>query len=126
MGSGATIRTTCPNCGDVELGVDDLTAMICSTNQAASYAFRCPSCGQAISKPTGRRVVEVLVSSGVALHTWSLPAELYEAHDGPPLCSADLARLRQDLDAPDWLSRLRLAGRAARQKGAGNGPEERS
>lgn len=107
---GTTIRATCPTCGDVELGVSDLTALLCSTTQAASYSFRCPRCRMLVAKPTGRQVVDVLVSSGVELRYWRLPAELTEIHHGPPLAPADLISLRAELTRDDWYQRLVSAG----------------
>ncbi|MDA8392099.1 MAG: hypothetical protein M0Z87_04705 [Actinomycetota bacterium] len=107
---GTTIRATCPTCGDVELGVADLTALLCSTTQAASYSFRCPRCRMLVAKPTGRQVVDVLVSSGVELRYWRLPAELGEVHHGPPLAPADVISLRAELTRDDWYQRLVSAG----------------
>lgn len=107
---GTTIRATCPTCGDIELGVADLTALLCSTNQAASYSFRCPRCRLLVTKQTGRKVVDVLVSSGVELRTWHMPAELDEVHHGPPLSAGDVVLLREDLGRRDWYERLVAAG----------------
>ncbi len=107
---GTTIRATCPNCGDVELGVADLTALLCSTNDAASYSFRCPGCMVLVTKSTGRRVVDVLVSSGVELRRWRFPAELEEPHNGQAFAPADVVALREDLSRSDWYARLVAAG----------------
>lgn len=121
MQKGTTIKTTCPNCGDVELGVEDLTAMVCSTTQSASYAFRCPSCGAAVSKPTGRRVVDVLVSSGVTLRTWKLPEELIERHEGPPIAESDVEALLVELEDENFMSNvLAMVQRHRRQGVAGD------
>ena len=107
---GTTIRATCPGCGDVELGVADLIALVCSTTQAASYSFRCPRCRMLVAKETGKQVIDVLISSGVELRTWHMPAELDEPHNGPPLTSVDLSSLRSELVRADWYERLVAAG----------------
>jgi len=86
----ATIRATCPTCGDVELSSDDMQVLVCNTDKSAAYAFRCPICRLMITKPTDHRVVEVLVSSGVALRTWELPAEILEVHTGPAITWDDI------------------------------------
>lgn len=107
---GTTIRATCPTCGDIELAVADLKALVCMTDDAASYCFRCPLCRILVSKPTSRQVVDVLVSSGVRLHVWSLPAELEEVHNGPPLAPSDVVSLRLELTRTDWYERLVESG----------------
>src|ERR1044071_8763337 len=58
----ATIRASCPTCGDVELTTRDVTVQVCSTNNQGSYAFRCPDCRMAVSKPAEARIVDLLVS----------------------------------------------------------------
>ncbi|MBK6858303.1 MAG: hypothetical protein IPG97_17575 [Microthrixaceae bacterium] len=52
------------------------------------------------------RVVELLVTSGVRLVTWSLPAELSEAHYGGPITHDDLLDFHALLDTEDWMSQL--------------------
>ena len=74
----ATIRASCPSCGDVELTSRDVTVQVCATNNQGSYAFRCPDCRFAVSKLAEQRIVDLLVSSGVRLSVWNLPAELDE------------------------------------------------
>ncbi|MGH9102886.1 MAG: hypothetical protein ACRDYD_07890 [Acidimicrobiales bacterium] len=105
----------------MELGVEDLTAFVCSDSQAASYAFRCPLCRVAISKPTLRRVVDVLASSGVALRFWRLPAESAEVHNGPPLCHDDMLELHQELESDGWFDRV-TAMVAGSETGSEPGP----
>lgn len=105
----ATIRATCPDCGDVELTTRQVTVLVCSDNNQGSYAFRCPDCQLAVSKLAEDRVVDVLVSSGVRLSVWQLPAELTELHDGPPITHDDLLEFHFMLRQEGWLERLRSA-----------------
>jgi hypothetical protein len=86
----ATIRATCPTCGDVELTSDQMQVLVCSADQAPSYSFRCPMCLLIVTKPTETQVVDVLVSSGVPLRTWEIPAEIHETHQGPAITWDDL------------------------------------
>jgi len=102
----ATIRASCPTCGDVELTSADVRVLVCTTTDEGSYAFRCPACRLAVAKPAEARVVEVLVSSGVSMSTWELPAELEEVHDGAPISYDDLLEFHFALQQEGWLDRL--------------------
>ncbi len=110
----ATIRASCPTCGDVELTSRDVTVQVCATNNQGSYAFRCPACNVAVSKMAEQRIVDLLVSSGVRLSVWSMPAELDEVHAGPALTYDDLLELHQELQADDWFARLNELDRRGR------------
>ena len=102
----ATIRASCPTCGDVELTTRDVQVLLCSTTNEGSYAFQCPACRLAVTKPAEPRVVDVLVSSGVKLTVWQFPAELDEAHDGDPIDYDDLLQFHFELKNDDWFGRL--------------------
>jgi hypothetical protein len=101
----ATIRATCPTCGDVELSSEDMQVLVCSSDQTAAYAFQCPVCRLIITKPTDHRVVDVLVSSGVALRTWQMPAEMAEVHSGPPISWDDVLEFHFLVNEPGSLER---------------------
>src|SRR5438105_6451867 len=49
--SVATIRASCPTCGDVELTSADVQVLVCTTTNEGSYAFRCPACRLAVAQP---------------------------------------------------------------------------
>lgn len=102
----ATIRASCPDCGDVELTTRDVKVLLCSTTNEGSYAFRCPSCRLAVSKPAEPRVVDVLVSSGVRLSVWHLPAELDEPKCGDPINYDDLLEFHDELAQDGWLDKV--------------------
>lgn len=101
----ATIRATCPTCGDVELSSDDMQVLVCSSDQSAAYSFQCPECLVMITKPTDHRVVDVLVSSGVALRSWDIPAEVTEIHSGPPVSWDEILEFHLLLNEPGNLER---------------------
>ena len=86
----ATIRASCPTCGDVELTSRDVVVRVCSLDNSGSYAFRCPACRMAVSKQADHKIVDLLVSSGVRLSVWHLPAELAEHHEGDAINYDDL------------------------------------
>ena len=102
----ATIRASCPSCGDVELTSKDVTVQVCATNNQGSYAFRCPDCRFAVSKLAEQRIVDLLVSSGVRLSVWNMPAELDEPKEGPAFTHDDLLELHHELQQEGWFERL--------------------
>ena len=107
-----TIRASCPTCGDVELTVDDVTVLVCAADNRGSYAFLCPRCMLAVAKDAEPRIVDLLISSGVRLTVWQLPAELYEPRHGGPISHDDLLDFHHLLQEDGWFERLlQLTGR---------------
>lgn len=102
----ATIRANCPTCDDVELTTKDLKVQVCADTKQGSYSFRCPRCQMAVAKQAEPRIVDLLVSSGVPMHLWRLPAELFEAKSGPPLDWDDVLAFHDVLAQPDWFTQL--------------------
>jgi hypothetical protein len=102
----ATIRASCPDCGDVELTTQDMTVRVCAEDNRGSYAFRCPTCTMTVSKSAEQRIVDLLVSSGVRLEVWRLPAELRERPTGLPFTHDDLLELHELLQTDDWFATL--------------------
>ena len=51
-----------------------------------------------VNKPAEVQVVELLVSAGVKLVRWDLPAELSEPKSGPPITYDDLLAFHFELD----------------------------
>jgi len=101
-----TIRASCPSCGDVDLTVRDVVVRVCSDDHRGSYTFRCPECLFAVSKPAEPTVIELLVSSGVKMAVWQLPAELSEPRSGPPITHDDILEFHELLTQADWFGRL--------------------
>ena len=60
----------------------------------------------AVSKAAEPRVVDLLVSSGVRMLVWRLPAELFETHEGPPIDHDDVLDFHLLLQQGDWFARL--------------------
>ena len=101
-----TIRANCPGCGDVQLTADDLTVRVCADDERGSYCFRCPDCRRAVAKEASRRIVDLLVSSGVRMQVWKLPAELSESRIGPALTPDDLLDFHLLLADDGWFQEL--------------------
>lgn len=99
-----TIRANCPTCGDVQLRAADLVVRVCSDDESGSYTFRCPTCAVAVAKGASKRIVDLLVSSGVRMEVWRLPAELSEARTGRTLQPDDLLDFHLLLESEDWFA----------------------
>lgn len=102
----ATIRATCGTCGDVEITSREVTVRVCRDDNRGSYSFLCPTCAVAVIKDAEPRIVELLVTSGVELVTWSLPAELGEVKAGDPIDHDDLLDFHALLESDEWMETL--------------------
>ena len=99
----ATIRASCETCGDVELTTADVRVRVCINDNRGEYAFRCPMCAMTVVKAAEPRTIDLLVASGVAMDTWSLPAELNEPRQGAPISHDDLLEFHDKLhDTTSW------------------------
>ncbi len=99
----ATVRASCPSCGDVETTTRAVQVLRCATTGSAAYAFVCPTCRLRVAKEASERVVRVLVDAGAAVLSWEMPAELDEPRQGAPVTHDDLLSFHLDLLAPGWL-----------------------
>jgi hypothetical protein len=93
----ATIRASCGDCGDVELTTADVRVRVCTDTNEGEYLFRCPVCAMAVVKAAEPRTIDLLVASGVAMQTWSLPAELWEPRYGSPITHDELLDFHETL-----------------------------
>jgi hypothetical protein len=87
------VRVTCPACSDVAVVVHEVL-VVRIPGQSDLFRFDCPRCGREVEKKAVGRVPELLLAAGAGLV------------EPPPLSLDDLAELRRDLDADDWLDRL--------------------
>lgn len=60
-----TIRTTCPRCGEVDMGPEAILLSVRQNGREGSYRFTCPSCSDDVEKRADRKIVALLVSAGV-------------------------------------------------------------
>ena len=86
----ATIRASCPDCGDVELTTSDVRVRVCLDDDRGEYLFTCSICAMVVVKPAEHRTIDLLVASGVEMDTWTLPAELFEARSGRQINHDDI------------------------------------
>ena len=102
-----TVRAQCPECGDVQLKIQELTVRVCADDHAeSSYRFRCPTCTRTVQRTASPRIVELLVSAGAPHESWRWPAELAERPSGPPLTPDDLLDLHVLLADDTWFRDL--------------------
>ena len=92
-----TIRTTCQGCGDVELSTGDIALELTGAGDAGSYRFSCPSCSSVQVRPATRRVVSILLATGVSYEI-TLAAS--------PITESEIEGFIAQLDDDDWFSRL--------------------
>jgi predicted RNA-binding Zn-ribbon protein involved in translation (DUF1610 family) len=76
-----TIRTTCPRCGEVDMGPDAIALSVRSNGREGSYRFTCPSCADDVEKRADRKIVALLVSAGVDIDRDGIDqqADLFDA-----------------------------------------------
>ncbi|MFJ4877624.1 hypothetical protein ACIP93_20745 [Streptomyces sp. NPDC088745] len=59
-------KAACPDCrARFELDADGLRLAIGGSRRTTFYSFTCPECGNAVRKPAGERIVELLTRGGV-------------------------------------------------------------
>ena len=93
------IKASCQDCGDIEVTSSELQVLICLDTGDSTYSFLCPSCRLIVNKPAEQRVVELLVSAGVRVVNWDLPAELSEPKSGPAITYDDLLAFHFELES---------------------------
>jgi len=106
----ATVRASCPTCGDVEMTTREVQVQVCTATEQGTYSFVCPRCHLIVNKPAERRVVDLLVAAGVRQVNWDLPAELSEPKVGPPITYDDLLAFHFELESDDWLDNVIAGG----------------
>ncbi len=103
----ATIRASCPDCGDVEFTTADVEVRISAPDGSGTYSFRCPGCVVTVVKSAEPRTIDLLLASGVEQATAALPAELEEHGGGDPITHDDLLDFHHLLHRDDvWFETL--------------------
>ena len=97
-GEMTTIRTTCPRCGEVDMGPEAILLSVRQNGREGSYRFTCPSCSDDVEKRADRKIVALLVSAGVDIDQGEgAPAipELFDDEDDDDPRGADARRARR-------------------------------
>ena len=116
----ATIRTSCPTCGQVDLSAEAISLEVEGDGDRGRYAFTCPDCGTDITRAADRKVVDLLLAAGATSSSAQAPAETapsLPAEDRNPCPEApaftldDLIDLHFLMDDEAWLAQEVGAGR---------------
>jgi len=59
------IRTTCPRCGEVDLGPASILLHARKGDREGTYSFICPACLDDVEKRADRKILALLISAGV-------------------------------------------------------------
>lgn len=102
----ATIKATCPLCGEVDLTPADVDLRLGASFPRNTYCFSCPQCGDFVEKMADDRVIRLLLSGGVMPTLVSFPAEALETHEGPPITHDDLLTFHELLQHDGWMLQL--------------------
>jgi len=104
----ATIKATCPMCGDVDLTPRDVRVHVVEaleeSHSRRTYAFGCPLCHEDVEKPADEEVVRLLTSAGVRVDRVPVPAEARERHAGGAIGYDDLLDLVLWLETHDAIA----------------------
>lgn len=91
------ISAECPRCGNVELGISDVRCAVeREGGDRGLCEYDCPQCGKIVLVPTTSKTVAEILGAGAKPVT-SLPFEIFETHDGPPLTNDELIDFHQSL-----------------------------
>ena len=104
----ATIRASCPDCGDVEFTSEDVQVRVSGDDGSGTYAFHCPGCRVTVVKAAEARTIDLLVASGVMTVTEADLPEIEARPDGgSPLTHDDLVEFHDLLHKDDsWFTDL--------------------
>ena len=80
-----TIRTKCPDCGDVDLDAGAIAMTLAPGGDVGEYGFSCPLCSLDVAKPASRRTAALLIAAGVE------PTELADPATTPEIAFEDLS-----------------------------------
>ncbi len=100
----ATIRVTCPICGDIELKPPQMRLVVTDQDDASFYSFQCPECALSVRRPASDDVVMLLISGGVVAEALAIPAEAFEIHEGSVIGYDDILDFALALGRSDALA----------------------
>ncbi len=103
-----SIRTKCPQCGEVEMQARGVLLTVEPASGEGSYSFVCPMCDQVVEKPADKRIASLLMSIGVEVEERDTTQELDPEvkPEGPPFTLDDVIDFHFLLDQDDWFEAL--------------------
>ena len=113
----ATIRTSCPGCGEVDLNPDAVMVSVQQETGEGSYRFVCPKCTDPVEKRADRRIVALLKSVGVGVAETAGEAEApvgvphpESPPDGPQFTTDDVINFHFMLEDDEALASFLSSG----------------
>lgn len=107
-----TVRCTCPDCGDVQTVITNITVRLFEgrKDRDGEYRFICPSCHKIVLKPAPLNILNLLYSSGAPTEIVEPPLELLERpreEDAAPISLDDIIDLGLALEDDEaWMRKL--------------------
>jgi predicted RNA-binding Zn-ribbon protein involved in translation (DUF1610 family) len=114
-----TIRTTCPRCGEVDMGPEAILLSVVQGGIEGTYRFECPQCMENVEKRADRKIVALLVSAGVDVDASQAgePAQselfdddeiasLERRPEGPPFTIDDVIRFHFQLQDERFVEQI--------------------
>lgn len=93
----ATIKTSCPLCGDVDLSHFDVALYIYeNVLERSYYSFRCGGCDELVAKYASEEIIKQL-ECAVFTSRIQIPNEALELHEGDPISMNDVLDMILDL-----------------------------
>ena len=110
----ATIRASCPDCGDVGFTTRDVQVRVSAPGGSGTYAFSCPGCAVTVVKAAETRTIDLLLARGGAVVPGDAPAEIDERpYFEDPITHDDLLGFHDLLHRDDtWFENLAQANDA--------------
>ena len=104
----ATIRASCPDCGDVEFTTHDVQVRVSAPDGSGTYAFSCPGCAVTVVKAAETRTIDLLLASGVIMAAGEVSCEIDERpYFEDPITHDDLLDFHDMLHRDDsWFDSL--------------------
>ena len=104
----ATIRASCPDCGDVEFTTHDVQVRVSAPDGSGTYAFSCPGCAVTVVKAAETRTIDLLLASGVIMAAGDVTAEIDERpYFADPITHDDILDFHNMLHRDDsWFESL--------------------
>jgi len=87
-----TVRSVCPQCGDLHLYTNQVTVRTRADQWA--YRLQCPTCGARIVRPTSARIARLLIDAGCPIESWTLPPR--GPRVGLPITEQDVTRFVEE------------------------------
>jgi len=99
------LKTTCDQCGEIELPVDRVVLRICENEDSGVCVIRCPSCGNRFVKEANDAMIVMLLAVGIEVSMWTA-AVTGPVDDGlPAITHDDLVTFRRHLGEDSELLR---------------------